>query len=139
MPVSPSKLLSVPAVAAWIALLFIPALWPYFPRLEGRLLPVATPYVVSSETVTKEGVSFYVSFEKLRQCDFIGIAWYQGHQRLTLVLEPDRELAPATRPTGGQFTGPWLLRGVDKLEGTQSVVLHRCHPFWTTITEMWPG
>ena len=119
-------------------MLLIPVLWPFAASLEGRYLPVVTALQPYGETETKDGTLFYVSFTKVRNCEFLGVNWYQGTDRLVLQFEPDADLSPVTRPVGEQVVGPWLLRGVRELRGTRASVRHRCHPLWTTTTELFP-
>ncbi len=95
---SVDKLLSVPALFAWFTLILIPVIWPSLSDLEGKLLPVTSGIAVSNETKVEGGVSFYVSFAKNRSCEFLGLSWYRGADRLVLDFEPDADKAPASRP-----------------------------------------
>ena len=119
---------------AWVSMIII---WPILPTAEGNLLPVVGKVSVSRVTPKQNSVLFYVRFEKYRHCDFIGLTWYKGDVRLTLKFEPDANTSYPTRPTGGQYAGPWQLNGVTSLIGTVATVVHSCHPFWLTYTKFW--
>ncbi len=135
---SVDRVLSRTGLLALVFLIAIPVLWPLGAEIEGKLLPVTKRLSVESVTPDEGGVSFYVNFDKVRQCKYIGIAWYLGDNRLVLELEPDNHLAPPTRPTGGQYIGPWRLLGVNTLKGTHAFVFHRCHFLWQTVTPFYP-
>lgn len=95
------RLLSAPLVIFWVAVALIPPFWSYAPSFEARNFPVVDDVQVAGDTETDSGVVFFVSFKKLRQCDFLGISWYDGETRLTLDFAPREEGLPISRPVGG--------------------------------------
>lgn len=122
-------------LVVWASVVIV---WPLGPQTEGNFLPVVGKVFVSETVSSKNSVAFYVEFRKLRQCEFIGLTWYRGDVRLILEFEPDADKTIPTRPTGGQYIGPWRLHGTNSLEGTNATVVHRCHPFWNTYTQFYP-
>jgi hypothetical protein len=138
--------LAAMSLAFIIAIVTVFALSPALARLEPMLFPVTTRLEIRQEAVRIEDgiIEFYVKFDKKRQCDFLGIAWYRGDERLVLKFEASSSLSPATRIVGPQFTGPWQLSApsgfapLTTMKGTKARVLHRCHPIWTTITQIYP-
>lgn len=129
--------------ATWLLLGFftavsLPVFLPKFSQIEGRILPVTTQLQIVSQAVIEDGVTIYVSFEKLRQCDFLGLVWYEGSRRLTVDFAPDAAQTHPTRPVGLQVAGPWLIKGVSDLEGTEAFTFHRCNDWWTTVTSVYP-
>lgn len=136
--------MSVDRVLSWaglslaLSLAAIPAVFAAGPAIENRFFPVVGGVVVSDITNAPDGLSFYVEFNKLRSCEFLGIAWYHDRIRVGVAFEPGAENYPATRPEGEQFAGPWMLEGVDKIDGTRAVVYHRCHPLWVTVSHFYP-
>lgn len=110
---------------------------PTFKWMEGRFFPVVANFEIVSSETTNDGVFMYVNFDKVRDCDFIGINWYEGPDRLLLRFLEDEGQAPLSRPVGLQVAGPWLL-GASTLEGTRATVLHKCHVLWSTETRMYP-
>lgn len=130
--------LSGAGVIGLLLILLVPMAWSIGSKYEGVAFPVTTSLQIFEETDVGAGVSFYVTFHKKRPCEFLGINWYHGADRLVLDFEPDASKSPKTRPTGDQVTGPWLLHGISRLAGTQATVRHRCHPLWVTTTDLYP-
>ena len=124
-------------LAAGMAL--TPAAFTAGPLLETRFFPVVRDADITSERPVEPDVIFTIRFGKVRQCEFIGLAWYQDDVRLRVDFHPDVDVQPPaqTRPTGQQHAGPWRLRGVERLDGTRAFTLHRCHPLWLTISHFY--
>lgn len=116
-----------------------PAVFAVGPWVESRVFPVVTDVEVLEPVRLGQGVSFYTRFEKRRQCEFIGLVWYDGPHRHAVEFEPEAHLSPPTRPIGAQATGPWRVSGITRIDGTRAVVFHRCHPLWLTVTEFFDG
>ncbi len=133
------RFLSNSAWSGLIALTMTPVLFSAGPKVERSLFPVVDHVEIHSETLTEDGVSFFVSFDKVRGCEFLGVAWYSGAVRVGVEFEPGANLYPRTRPEGDQYAGPWLVRDVTTLEGTRAVAMHRCHPLWETNTTFYEG
>lgn len=117
-----------------------------FPAIESRYFPVVSTLQIGQVQLTTEGRSIvYGSFTKLRACEYLGTTWFKrtpdGMERVSLELlrSPGDNNAP-TRPLGTQFAGPWTVGlSPDELkEGSIVQLLHRCHPFWTTVTNFYP-
>lgn len=111
-----------PLIALWAMAEIAPE---HLSDWEGQFFPVTTPVMIINEYLDDTGLHFFVHFEKLRSCEYVGIHWYRGAERLALQLEPDSDLAPPSRPTGPQVIGPWFLP-VETLAGTHAIVEHRC-------------
>ena len=116
------------------ALAMTPTVFGVGPWIEAHIFPVVGRAQISHAEKTRTGTSFYVSFKKRRQCEFLALVWYQGPVRLTVDFEPHAEESPRSRPPGEQYAGPWLVRGLTQIEGSRALAYHRCHPLWTTIT-----
>ncbi|CTQ50913.1 hypothetical protein [Jannaschia donghaensis] len=131
--------LSKGAVTLAVCMALTPAVFTAGPLIESRLFAVVSGTVVTGTRVDPRGMLFNVWFRKSRPCEFIGLAWYDGDVRLRIDFHPSLPVQPVprTRPPGGQAAGPWLLRGVESLQGTRAVTLHRCHPLWLTISEFY--
>ncbi|WP_424984330.1 hypothetical protein [Microbulbifer sp. S227A] len=134
-----TKWISGPALTVGICLALTPAVFGVGPWLESRLFPVVRDTRISQPHESSDGISFFVAFRKVRQCEFMALVWYENATRLVVDFEPDADQSPRTRPTGEQYTGPWLVRGLQSLERSQAYVYHRCHPLWITISTFHDG
>ena len=117
-----------------LSLAMTPAVFALGPMLESRFFPVVRDARVVNVHETPGGVQLFASFRKVRQCEFIALVWYDGPVRFSVEFEPDAQDAPRTRPTGDQFAGPWLVRGLGAITGSHAFTYHRCHPLWVTIS-----
>ncbi|QYX56699.1 hypothetical protein K1T73_16960 [Roseovarius sp. SCSIO 43702] len=128
------------ARAPWVmslGLALTPAIFAVGPWIESRAFPVTRDTVIRQPHTTGAGVSLFVSFRKVRQCEFLSLAWYRGPVRHIVDFEPTAEQAPRTRPSGEQLAGPWLIRDLASLSGSRAIAYHRCHPLWITVTEFY--
>jgi hypothetical protein len=117
-----------------------PAIFSAGPYLETRFFPVVRDTEIEHAERVEGGVSFFVGFTKVRQCEFLGLAWYVGNVRVPVNFEPSAVNSPSSRPTGGQYAGPWLVVTQDaSVRGNVAYVYHRCHPLWVTISEFYQG
>jgi len=132
-----NKLLSRPAFIGWLLLILLPLYGPYMPSLEGKLLPVTSKLHI--EKVERQGDQsvIYVSFNKLRDCRFIGLTWYQGDRRLSIRFLDKGGDSDPSRQVGPQLAGPWVI-STTSLAGSKVIVSHQCHPFWETRTIIFP-
>lgn len=133
-----AKLLHGMPWLALIGLALLPGLFTVGPVIETRFFPVVDNVQIEDLKRHDEGVSFYVRFDKLRPCEFLGVSWYEGAMRRGVAFEPDSALYPRTRPVGDQYAGPWLVTSVRTLDGTHAVAHHRCHPLWVTASPFYP-
>ena len=133
--------LSMPILGLLILLGFVPLMWPIFARYEGIWFPVVDNVNVEVISENTDGLDVDVDFDKLRQCEFIGISWYDTFgDRLQILFEINgEENLPYTRPVrDGQNAGPWRLIDIDNLDGSVAITSHRCHPLWITYTRFYP-
>lgn len=117
------------------------------PAIETRFWPVLSKLtIVEVKPLTDETSAVRAEFTKLRNCDYLGIAWYRGSEQrdferisMTPMKEPEDTSSP-NRPVGTQRAGPWrLTMPAEEVAGNSFVqVFHRCHPFWTTMTRFYP-
>lgn len=117
------------------------------PMAETRWFPVVETLQVDKVEPASEGRSIiYGSFDKIRQCDYGGIAWFERKangdlERVSVeLLRRPGDTSSPNRPLGQQTAGPWVI-GIpaDRVIGASVVELtHRCHPFWTTVTHFFP-
>lgn len=117
------------------------------PEIETRFFPVVSKLTIERmEPVNERTTSVYAYFNKLRNCDYLGIAWYHGQrntgfERVPLILmRAAGDDSSPNRPVGAQRSGPWVVSiPMDQVRDNSFVQLtHQCHPFWPTTTEFYP-
>ena len=117
------------------------------PALETKYRPVVSKLEITSIKETTDGrTEIRAAFRKLRNCEYIGLAWYVGtrpdnFERVPVTLMRDQDdTGSPNRPIGYQSVGPWII-GLppSQLRGRSfAQLMHRCHPFWTTVTDFFP-
>jgi hypothetical protein len=127
---------------------FLILFWTIGPYVETHFFPVVGKLTIEKIVPTEDGQSeVYAIFEKKRNCEYIGIAWYRGNrdigpfERVALVLmRADGDDSSPNRPVGFQRSGPRKVSvPTDEILNNSFVELfHKCHPFWTTRTEFYP-
>lgn len=117
------------------------------PLAETRFFPVVGKLqILRMDPLPGKKTAVFAAFEKLRNCEYIGIAWFsgsrqKGFERVPLVLyrQPGDDSSP-NRPIGFQRAGPWEIALTAEEVRTRSFaeLHHRCHPLWATVTEFYP-
>lgn len=117
------------------------------PQVETWLFPVTDKLRILELRGDRDNRSIvHVEFEKLRPCEFVGIAWFHGDPKLGFMRVPIElrrvtgDTSSPNRPEGLQRSGPWVISvPPDELRVNSFAVLyHRCHPFWLTTTDFFP-
>lgn len=117
------------------------------PDIETRFFPVVGKLVIERmDKVDEKTTTIDAYFNKLRNCDYLGIAWYRGQrdsgfERVPLILlRATGDDSSPNRPVGAQRSGPWVVTiPIDEVKTNSFVELkHQCHPFWVTTTEFYP-
>ena len=104
--------------------------------VELSAFPVVKDAVITEAVPTSDGSSMavYLTFKKVRSCDFMKVIWYDASGHAAPVRFNDNV---GTRPPSENEVGPWLV-GLTTLEGSTLFVQHKCHPLWTQFTKMYP-
>lgn len=119
------------------------------PVVETRFFPVVSHARILDEqpTLGGDGTQLQVQFTRLRNCEYLGLAWYQrtsdgGDVRVPVQLgQPLSASSPGRLPIPATITsGPWVvpIPMASLHDGSYAVVFHRCHPLWLTTTEFYP-
>ncbi|KQT52239.1 MULTISPECIES: hypothetical protein [unclassified Aureimonas] len=117
------------------------------PALETRFFPVLGKMRFTEVLAqTKDASIVRTEFEKLRSCEYMGIAWYYGaeagvFERVSMVpIRDPNDTSSPSRPVGIARAGPWRITIPAADVRTKSFVeaFHRCHPFWTTVSKFYP-
>lgn len=130
-----------------IAFCFILTVWTIGPSVESNFWPVTSKLKIVSLTETPEGFSVLsANFRKYRDCEYIGISWYQGDRIngfakvSTMRVKPNDDTPLPRSPAGLQSAGPWEIKLTNDqlLHNSFAILTHRCHPFWVTTTYFYP-
>lgn len=143
-----------------LAIIFCSTLMMIFfagPWIETKFFPVVDTLSISDLRPGDDpGTSrFIASFNKLRNCEYIGLGWYDDatQERInTLLLRTDKSDTVVTRPPGYTRTGPWIIAlPPDRIRppfgwwakpkgwvGSHALLFHRCNPFWVSTTDFYP-
>lgn len=116
------------------------------PALETWAWPAVSKVSFDSITEQDGETVLHVRFNKLRNCEYIGIGWFRGSKATSFVKVPIELRRPVgdnsspNRPLGAQRTGPWIVSmSMDQLMTNSFAQLyHRCHPLWLTTTDFFP-
>ena len=119
-----------------LALLFfamLPIWGPIVPPLEGAVAPVTSKITFIQQTQVEGGMTARMSYNKNRDCEVIGVS--MDRNGVPVEFEPvggslDNLI---TRGTGPQISRLWFI-GDDRVEGLRLRLLHRCNPFYITVT-----
>lgn len=126
-------LLSLPSVLAICAIAIIPIA----PIAEAHWFPAVSKMSVEVLEERPEGLLVHVEFEKLRACEYVGVTFYDGPERLVVDFNPNSGLFPENRPTGPQ-EDIWFIRTTTPLTSLRAVTEHACHPLWNISREVYP-
>jgi hypothetical protein len=142
--IHPSKLHAAFLVTHnWIAILIIglillmPVYIPMLAQADGTMFPVTTNMSIVPPVVTADGggLNFRFGYTKARQCEYIGIeAKYRGVHADFFPLPG--QPPPGTRLVGTQLSQMFHLDAPD-LDGLDIWTIHRCSPFWLTVTHIY--
>lgn len=124
-----------PGATTLLILVMVIIFWPLMPVLEGWAFPVTGKISFVDVVQTDGGLSARMKFNKFRDCEFLGVS--ADRDDVPIAMDPIHGGFPITLPTGQRLSRPWLI-GTDSLEGIRVRWVHRCSPYWTTITMGYP-
>jgi hypothetical protein len=112
-----------------------PFVLPLLPQFDGRFFPVTSKVKWLDVQPADGGVTAKMSYVKLRDCEYLGSSI--DRDGLPIPLNPVSGQKPQTFPTGTRVSAPWFI-GSSDLEGLQLRFVHRCNPWFTTVTVAYP-
>lgn len=121
--------------------------WTSGPYVEKWLFgPVVSKLRIVSIDPAPGGHTFLsAEFTKLRDCDYLGIAWFRryeaGFERVAVeLMRSPGDTSSPNRPLGKQRAGPWKihLTPSELKANSFSQLSHSCHGLWLTTTEFYP-
>lgn len=126
-------------------------IWMAGPTIESRFFPVATKLNITMLTSHPAGTQIEAAtFTKIRDCEFLGISWFHRLkdgtiERVSLLpknlAQSNNVVSELTRPVGRNLiSGPWLvsLPLQETIYHSFARIHHKCHPYWTTVTDFYP-
>ena len=112
------------------------------PAIETRFFPVYSRFELVEATETEGGTIARFQYEKLRECPAQGFAWYIGELGAASRQVPVTPVKRINQPrsVGVHVTTPYLIEAELRQVkgGMRAEIFSRCHPFWTTRTEIYP-
>lgn len=126
---------SFPGTFLLFLLLLLPGFSSVIPTLEGSLFPVTSKVEFVQITPVDGGLTARMKFTKYRDCEFLGVA--ADRDGISVSFEPVAGELPLTLPTGERLSRPWALGSPD-FKGIRLRWVHRCNPYWTTVTVGYP-
>src|SRR5690606_18819338 len=117
------------------------------PAIETRWFPPVSKLTILDLRETSDGrTAIDAYFSKVRDCEYIGIAWYEGRpdgafERVPIILlREEGDTSSPNRPVGSQRAGPWIisLSPEEVRNNSFARLSHRCNPFYITTTDFWP-
>lgn len=136
--------LSLSFIGSWAGILllilavFLPVYGPPMGYVEGYLLPVVSPIKIIEQMPTEDGMGTLIRFTytKLRVCPSGGppVLHIGGNEIDFHLVVPNP--TDVVRLPGKQTSSQWFV-GSPTLVGADIWFIHRCGPFWVTITHVY--
>lgn len=128
---------SWPAVIVLLVLAMLPIWGPLIPPIEGTILPVTSKVTFIQQVPVEGGMQLRMSYTKNRDCEILGESL--DSNGVPIEFEPIAGSTDnlVTRGTGPQISRLWFA-GTDDLTHVRLRFVHRCSPFWTTVTIAFP-
>jgi hypothetical protein len=124
-------------VLLMLFLAMVPIWGPLLPPVEGYLAPVTSKVSFVNAAPTEGGLTARMSYTKLRDCEVIGVSLDRGGVPIEFEPIAGSLEALTTRGTGPQISRQWFI-GADSTDGLRLRFIHRCSPWWMTVTIAFP-
>jgi hypothetical protein len=128
---------SWPVTILLLVAVLLPIYGPLIPPLEGSLLPVTSKVKFTDVTPTEGGLLVRMNYVKNRDCQIIGVSMDKNGVPIEFEPVSGSTDALVTRGTGPQISRQWFV-GNDSLDDLRLRWIHRCGPWWTTVTVAFP-
>ena len=127
---------SWPGAIAILLVAMLPVYGPLVPVIEGEVAPVTSKVeFVDVTPLASGGFTVRMRFTKYRDCEYLGATL--DANGMPVDFAPVAGGTPETLSTGERLSRPWFV-GATSLDGLRLRWSHRCNPFWTTITVVYP-
>lgn len=126
-----------PVVICLLVLAMIPIWGPLMPPLDGTVWPVTSKVTFVDQQPTEGGLLARMSYTKNRDCEIIGVSLDRAGVPIEFEPVAGSLEALTTRGTGPQISRQWFI-GADSTDGLRLRFIHRCSPWWMTVTIAFP-
>lgn len=120
-----------------LAMLFLPVYGPIMSYVEGDWWPVTSKVEFIDTKAVDEGTITRFSYVKNRTCELAGVVMKRGGMEVEFSPVFKSSQVAQTRLPGKNVSRLWLA-AVPNFDGVELTFLHRCHPFWITVTRVYP-
>lgn len=139
------KLLSFKAIAFVLLLASTPVFLSAGPVVERTIAPVVSEAVITDIRPDPKTGNFLfdMSFDKNRECEYLGISWYYKQGQTVIPILPPKydpeveQTRHGTRPTSKDIYIRGWRSPINDLRGVVAYVHHRCHALWATQTKFY--
>ena len=125
------------SVITLLAMLFLPVYGPVMSYIEGDWWPVTSKVTFIESKSTDEGFVTRFTYTKNRTCELAGVVMRRGGADVEFSPIFKSSQVAQTRLPGEQVSRLWIA-AIPNLDGTELLFVHRCHPFWVTVTRVYP-
>lgn len=128
---------SWPVVFLLAIAILLPVWGPLVGPIEGMIAPVTGKVTFIQRTEVEGGFTVRMSYTKLRNCEIVGVSMDQNGVAIEFEPVENSQATLTTRGTGPQISREWFV-GARDLDGLRLRWLHRCSPFYITVTVAYP-
>jgi len=101
------------------------SLWIGFKRIEPIIFPVVIGFeITSAQSEAGKRLRISGTFDKVRSCEFLELIGYSGSQFVSIAFAALPNAQVASRLTGRQTYGPWIL--APKVSNLKLYSRHQC-------------
>ena len=101
------------------------SLWIGFKRIEPIIFPVVIGFeITSAQSEAGKRLRISGTFDKVRSCEFLELIGYSGSQFVSIAFAAMPNAQVASRLTGRQTYGPWIL--VPEVSNLKLYSRHQC-------------
>lgn len=126
-----------PVVIILLVFAMVPIWAPIIPPLAGLIAPVTGKVTFIEQTPVEGGMHTRMSYYKNFDCTIEGVSL--DRNGVPIIFEPvvGSLKTLTTKGTGPQISQLWFI-GDDKIEGLRLRWIHRCNPYFLTVTIAFP-
>ena len=131
------------ALMVWAFTMFVLSIF-FGPGIERNYFPVTSEITLAVTDEDEKGAYFVFGFDKYRECTFVRgsmLIIVGPTLRVTPVPDTSKPGQSVDLPSGKNFQSRvWIAYGLtaEQLENSHMIWRHQCHPYWESITDIYP-